>query len=217
MNIFNRERTWEENVRELEATKERTVARSRRQAKLISVGVEFVLLFAFWILISGHYQLKYLLIGVGASALVTYLTKDLVYKPGYGKEVTSRIGYTLSSAVRLVLFLPWLVWAIIKCNIQMALIILNPRLPIDPGFLQFKTRLMKKVSLVTLANSITLTPGTITVDLTGKNFVIHAINRGAASDLESGLMQNKAGAIFCDLKDPEPDCAWVHSSQELEK
>ncbi len=217
MNIFNRERTWEESSREVEVTQGRKAVSSRWKARVVAFGIEFLLLFSFWILISGHYQLRYLLIGLGASALVTYLTKDLIYKPEYGKDVNSGVWYPFSCAWRLILYIPWLMWAIIKCNIQIAMIILNPRLPIDPGFLQFKSKLTKKVSLVTLANSITLTPGTITVDLNNNIFLVHAIARGSASDLESGLMQNKAGAIFCDIKDSAPSCSWVHSCEELKK
>jgi multicomponent Na+:H+ antiporter subunit E len=217
MNIFNRERTWEESSREAEITKEREVVSSRWKSRLVASGIEFPLLFSFWILISGHYQLRYLLIGLGASALVTYLTKDLIYKPGYSKAFKSGVWYPFHCAWRLIFYIPWLMWAIVKSNIQIAMIILNPRLPIDPGFLQFKSKLTKKVSLVTLANSITLTPGTITVDLNHNIFLIHAIARGSASDLESGLMQNKAGAIFCDVNDPVPDCSWNYSCKELKK
>jgi multicomponent Na+:H+ antiporter subunit E len=189
----------------------------KRKNQFIAFGIEFFVLFVFWVLVSGHYQLKYLLMGVGFSALVTYITKDLIYKPGYGQTATTGARYTFSCAWRLILYVPWLVWAIIKCNIQIAVIILSPRMAIDPGFLQFKSCLRNKVSLVTLANSITLTPGTITVDLTNNVFIIHSITRGSASDLESGLMQNKAGAIFCDSHDPTPTCSWVHSFEDLKK
>jgi multicomponent Na+:H+ antiporter subunit E len=217
MSLLEREKIWGERVRELKPGKKIETVPTPWQTRLIASGVEFILLFAFWILISGHYQLKYLIIGMGACALVTYLTKDLVYKPGHGKATASGLGYTLSCAFRLIAYVPWLVWAIIKCNIQMAMIILNPSMPIDPGFIKFKTRLTKKISQVTLANSITLTPGTITVDLIDDTYIVHYIVPGSASDLESGLMQNKAGAIFCDSRDPAPACSWAHSCEDLEK
>lgn len=187
-----------------------------RPTRLIATGIEFIVLFAFWVLISGHYQLRYLLMGVGFSALVTYITRDLLYEPG-GKLMAAGARYIFACGWRLILYIPWLVWAIIKANIQMALIILNPHLPIDPGFLQFQTGLTKKVSLVTLANSITLTPGTITVNLTSNIFVIHAITRSSASDLESGHMQNKVGAVFGESWESPPSCSWVHSCEELKK
>ena len=217
MDLSNTVRTQKESFNETKILKIQEAKSARWQNKLTALGIEFVLLFLFWILLSGRYQLKYLLIGVGACAVVTYLTNDLLYNPRSRKTNTSGAGFALSCALRLIAYIPWLVWAIIKANIQVALIIMKPQMPIDPGFLKFKTQLTRKISLVTLANSITLTPGTITVDLKDDTYIIHAIVRGAASDLESGLMQNKAGAIFRDCKDPAPTCSWVHSSKELEK
>lgn len=217
MDLSETVKTQKESLKEMDISKIKEAKLARWQTKLTALGIEFVLLFAFWVLISGHYQLKYLLIGAGASAVVTYLTHDLVYNPGLVKTISPGAGFTLSSALRLIAYTPWLVWAIIKANIQVAMIIMNPKLPIDPGFLQFKTQLTKKISQVTLANSITLTPGTITVDLKEDTYIIHAIIRGAASDLESALMQNKAGSIFGDCKDKAPTCLWVHSCKELEK
>jgi multicomponent Na+:H+ antiporter subunit E len=205
-----------ENMKEIHPPKLKDVKLVRWQTKFTALVIEFILLFLFWVLLSGRYQVKYLLIGAGACALVTYFTHDLLYNPG-SRTAASGAKFTLSCGVRLIVYIPWLVWAIIKANIQVAAIIINPKLPIDPGFLRFKTHLTRKISLVTLANSITLTPGTITVDLQDDTYIVHAIVRGAASDLESGLMQNKAGAIFCDCEDTAPTCSWAHSTKELEK
>jgi multicomponent Na+:H+ antiporter subunit E len=217
MDLSETAKLGKENIKEMDITQLREVKRARWQAKFTAIIIEYVLLFLFWVLLSGRYQLKYLLIGAGACALVTYLTHDLLYRPNSSKKIPLGASFTLSCALRLIAYIPWLVWAIIKANIQVAMIIIKPQMPIDPGFLQFKTKLTRKIALVTLANSITLTPGTITVDLQGDTYIIHAIVRGAASDLESGLMQNKAGAIFCDCKDSAPACSWAHSSKELEK
>jgi multicomponent Na+:H+ antiporter subunit E len=217
MDISKTIETGKVSTKEMDILKIKEAKLARWQTKLTAIGIEFVLLFAFWVLVSGHYQIKYLLIGVGACAVVTYVTHDLLYNSRPAKAVSSKAGFTFFCVLRLIVYIPWLIWAIIKANIQVAMIIMNPRLPIDPGFLQFKTQLRKKISLVTLANSITLTPGTITVDLKDDTYLIHAIVRGAASDLESGLMQNKAGNIFCDREDPAPTCSWVCSGKELEK
>lgn len=187
---------------------------NKQRAKLVAIGTEYILLFAFWVLISGHHQLEYLLIGIGASALVTFLTNDILFDPKGNRESSLSVKYVLSCIWRFINYIPWLVWAIIKANVQVALIILNPRMPIAPGFITFKTKLTKKTSLVTLANSITLTPGTITVDLKGDTYIVHAIVPEAASDLESGIMQNKAGTIFHDCTDPVPIPSWIYSGKE---
>jgi multicomponent Na+:H+ antiporter subunit E len=204
--------------RESEQPKTKTDRPAAWRIKWTVIVIEFLVLFGFWILLSGRYQTKYLVIGLCAAGIVTYLTHDLLYQNSkFSGENALTLSIILACSLRLILYVPWLVWAIIKANIQVALIIISPHMPIDPGFLQFKTRLRKKISLVTLANSITLTPGTITVDLKGDTFIVHAIVRGAASDLESGVMQNKAGSIFLDYKDPLPNCSWRHSCEEIEK
>lgn len=198
---------------------EKSVPRLRwniRWTRVTVITIQFVLLFVFWLLLSGTLHLKEVFIGIGAAAVVTYLTSDLLYRPA--KKVFSEPGpkYILTSGIRLLAYIPWLVWAIIKANIQIAIIILKPSLPIDPVILRFSTNLDKKVSLVTLANSITLTPGTLTVDIKNKTYVIHCLVPEAAGDLETAVMQNKVGSIFADNKDTAPETTWTHSWEETE-
>ncbi len=177
-------------------------------------AVQFILLFAFWVLLSGRYELKYLLIGAAAAALVTYLTGDLIYKPGRKKTRMPGAGFILRSAWQLLLYIPWLIWAIIKANIQVAMIIIKPKMPIDPVILKFKTNLKNKVALVTLANSITLTPGTITVLMENDTYTVHCIRGDAASDLENAVMQNKVGKVFEVRPETPPACTWKYTTKE---
>jgi multicomponent Na+:H+ antiporter subunit E len=176
--------------------------------------IQFVALFAFWILLSGRFEIKYLVIGLFASGFVTYLTGDLLYSGQY-KRADFGSRHMLASAWRLFVYAPWLVWAIIKANIQVAVIILKPRMPIDPGWFQFSTQLKGKVSKVTLANSITLTPGTITADMKQSKMIIHFIVPESASDLVSGVMQNKVGAVFEEKNDIPQGIKWAYSNEEL--
>jgi multicomponent Na+:H+ antiporter subunit E len=187
------------------------------QAKWAVITIEFVLLFLFWLLLSGSLHPKEIIIGICSAAIVTYLTNDLLYNPRRKKSLSSIGRYIFSSAIRLLVYTPWLVWAIIKANIQIAIIILKPSMPINPILLKFSTRMNNKVSLVTLGNSITLTPGTLTVDLKNNTYIVHCLVREAAGDLESGVMQNKVGAVFADHKDNPPETIWASSFKELEQ
>ena len=72
-------------------------------------------------------------------------------------------GWPLLSFWRFLAYMPWLLYQIIKANIQVASIVLNHKMPIDPVFLQFNSQLKRKVAQVILATSITLTPGTVTM------------------------------------------------------
>jgi multicomponent Na+:H+ antiporter subunit E len=184
--------------------------------KFTVIMMEFMILFIVWVLFSEHYQLRYLIMGLCASALVTYLTHDFLYNP-QGKTVKYEVTLIFSSILHLVTYTCWLILAIIKANIQIAMIIIKLKMPIDPGFVKFETGLRRKVSLVTLANSITLTPGTITVELRNYTYLVHSLVRESAGDLETGLMQRKIGIVFSDNTDSAPVCSWIYGGKETQK
>jgi multicomponent Na+:H+ antiporter subunit E len=187
-------------------------------AKATLIIFEFIVLFLFWLVLSGNYHLEYLIIGIFCSALVTYFTHDfLLHRSKRGRELEITAIRVITSGIRLIAYLPWLVWAIIKANIDVALIILKPKMPIDPVLMQFNTEYRWNITKVTLANSITLTPGTITVDLTENKYMVHAITPASASDLESAAMQNRVGRIFEEKLEKPPAIRWARSIEELEK
>ena len=186
------------------------------QQRLISVVLQFVLLFAFWLLLSGHYQAKYIVIGALAAGLVTLLSNDLFYLAlRYGESAEPKIQLVLLQLWRFLLYLPWLLSRIIMANIQVAYLVLHPKMPIDPGLLVFRTRMKKGIAQVTLANSITLTPGTITTSLENGRYIIHTLKRPLAGELEDETMQNKIARVYLEEKEPPPMTQWVHSLEEI--
>jgi len=186
------------------------------QQRLISVVLQFVLLFAFWLLLSGHYQTKYIVIGALAAGLVTLLNNDLFYLAlRYGERAEPKIQLVLLQLWRFLLYLPWLLSRIIMANIQVAYLVLHPKMPIDPGLLVFRTRMKKGIAQVTLANSITLTPGTITTSLENGRYIIHTLKRPLAGELEDATMQNKIARVYLEAREPPPTTQWVHSLEEI--
>ena len=184
--------------------------------RLISVVLQFVLLFAFWLLLSGHYQAKYIVIGALAAGLVTLLSNDLFYLAlRYGESAEPKIQLVLLQLWRFLLYLPWLLSRIIMANIQVAYLVLHPKMPIDPGLLVFRTRMKKGIAQVTLANSITLTPGTITTSLENGRYIIHTLKRPLAGELEDATMQNKIARVYLEAKEPPPTTQWAHSLEEI--
>jgi len=184
--------------------------------RLISVVLQFVLLFAFWLLLSGHYQAKYIVIGALAAGLVTLLSNDLFYLAlRYGESAEPRIQLVLLQLWRFLVYLPWLLSRIIMANIQVAYLVLHPKMPIDPGLLVFRTRMKKGIAQVTLANSITLTPGTITTSLENGRYIIHTLKRPLAGELEDATMQNKIARVYLEAKEPPPTTQWAHSLEEI--
>ena len=85
-------------------------------------------------------------------------------------------------------YFPWLWWEIAKSAWAVAKLILNPRLPISPTMTQVAATQKTTVGVATYANSITLTPGTITTGVKGNLLTVHALTRDGALDLEGGGM-----------------------------
>ena len=150
----------------------------------------FFVLLMHWILWSGKFDAFHLSLGVISCALVTFMSHDL-YIPS--KKISPTI---IKQSFRFIKYVPWLLYQIILSNIHVAFLVLSPKLPIDPKIIRYKTRLKTDNALVTFANSITLTPGTITADIHEGEFIVHALSKKVADDLMSGEMEDKIAYIF---------------------
>jgi multicomponent Na+:H+ antiporter subunit E len=133
-----------------------------------------VILFGFWLLLSGHYTPLLLSFGVGSSVLVVYLSMRM--------DVVDREGVPLHLGGRLWMYIPWLLKEILVANVVVAKIILSPNMKISPRMVVFHGTQETDLGRVLYANSITLTPGTITTGVEGQEFQIHALT---AADLET--------------------------------
>jgi multicomponent Na+:H+ antiporter subunit E len=148
-----------------------------------------VILFAFWMLLSGKFDVFHLSLGVICSVLVACLCHDLLF-------ANVRVGDTRVVAARFIAYIPWLIQQIVVANIHVASLVLRRRMPIDPQILKFETKLETDISCVTLANSITLTPGTITIDIKDGVYYVHALSKKVADDLNAGEMEDRVAHIF---------------------
>jgi multicomponent Na+:H+ antiporter subunit E len=137
-------------------------------------------LFAFWLLLSGIYTPFLLAAGLGAAIAVAALARRM--------EVLDPEGHPIHLSLAALTYWPWLVKQIVKSGWQVSLIILHPQLPISPTFVRFRPSQKSTVALATHANSITLTPGTITVDADENEFLVHALTQeGAAAVVDSEM------------------------------
>lgn len=98
--------------------------------------------------------------------------------------------------VRFLIYIPYLLWEIIRANIAVALVILRPSMPIEPTMCRFNARVRSGLPLVTLANSITLTPGTLTVRANDQRLLIHTLIPGAREDLFDGGLERAVRFVF---------------------
>jgi|SRR5215207_10864362 len=140
-------------------------------------------LFAFWIALSGHYTPMLVAAGL-ASTLVCVLAAIRM-------RTVDAEGHPIEFFREAVTYFPWLVWEIAKSGWAVSKIILHPRLPISPTMTIVRANQRTPVGVVTYANSITLTPGTITVGVNGKQLTVHALVSEGALDLEAGGMDRR--------------------------
>lgn len=140
-------------------------------------------LFAFWLLLSGMYTPFLLAAGLGASIAVALLA--------WRMEVADREGHPIHLAAGALTYWPWLLKEIAVSGWQVSKIILDPRLPISPSLVRFRPSQESTVGLVTHANSITLTPGTITVEAGHDEFLVHALTREGARAVVGSEMDRR--------------------------
>ena len=148
--------------------------------RIVSLGL---VLFALWLLLSGF--LEPLLVGFGiASAL-------FVAWIAYRMDVIDREGHPIHLTARILFYWPWLLWEIVKANVDVARRILSPQLTISPTLVRVPTSQQSELGHVIYANSITLTPGTVSLDLKGDTIEVHALSREGAESLLSGEMDRR--------------------------
>jgi multicomponent Na+:H+ antiporter subunit E len=145
-------------------------------------------LFAIWLLLSGHYTPVLLILGILSSILVVYIATR-------ANLIDDEIHPVLLKPSILLYWL-WLGREVILSNIDVARRILDPRMPITPNVLKVRATQKTDLGRVTYANSITLVPGTVTMDVDGGVFTVHALTHKAAADLERGEMNRRV----CDVE-----------------
>jgi multicomponent Na+:H+ antiporter subunit E len=140
-------------------------------------------LFAFWVLLSGIFTPFLLVCGLVSALAVAALA--------WRMEIADHEGHPVHLAAGAVSYWPWLAKEIAFSGWQVTRLILHPRLPISPALARFKPSQKSTVGLVTHANSITLTPGTVTIEASHDEFLVHALTREAARALAASEMDRR--------------------------
>jgi multicomponent Na+:H+ antiporter subunit E len=125
--------------------------------------------FVLWLALSSKLNLSELICG-GVVCLIISLFEAHIY---------SKLGLPPLSIKMALFFLVYIIvlfWEIIKANFDVAYRVIHPKMPIKPGIVVIKTHLKSDIAKMILANSITLTPGTFTLDVIGDELLIHWIN-----------------------------------------
>ena len=142
-------------------------------------------LFVLWLLLSESYNLLHMAVGLAAAFAVAFMNTDRLTPSAY------RIHW-----LRLAAFLPWLLWRIFLSGVHLSFLILHPRLPIDPIMFRHRTQLAHKNAVVLLGNSVTLTPGTLTVEADPDEVLVHAMDEYSAQDVKTLRLDRKIANLF---------------------
>jgi len=143
-----------------------------KQILLRNTIIQGTLLFVFWLLLSGHFDSTHIsfgIISVFLTLVINYSLRERLYLLEKHEE-TLRL-----NIFRLLLYIPWLIGQIVIASLQVAMVVLHPRCPLCPALIRFHTALKNTSAQVILGNSITLTPGTITLDIKEGEFLVHAL------------------------------------------
>lgn len=146
-------------------------------------------LFLLWVVLNGQWNLEIVFLGIGISAAVFWFCCKF-------------LDYSLKKEIRFYRLLPYiftyffgLVWEIVKANVDAIRLALSFRNEIDPVVVKFKSDLRTDVAKTILANSITLTPGTITVAVEGDEFTIHALDRDLVRGIDESVFVKRLRRI----------------------
>jgi multicomponent Na+:H+ antiporter subunit E len=149
----------------------------------------FIIMLIFWTIMSGMFDAFHFSLGVICCLLVAWFSSGLLF-PEAGTP-------WLKELFGMACYLPYLLWQIILANLQVAYIVLHPRMldKIDPHLFRFETSLKRPISKVAMAQSITLTPGTITVNIHENQIAVYALTRKAADSLPGEMERQVAKAL----------------------
>ncbi|MEX1206005.1 MAG: Na+/H+ antiporter subunit E [Dongiaceae bacterium] len=147
-----------------------------------------LVLYGLWLLLSGHYEPLLLGFGVLSCALVVAIALRM--------DVVDKEGHPVHLGWRALAYWPWLLLEIAKSNIDVARRVLHPALPISPTLVRVKASQSSDLGQVIYANSITLTPGTVSIELEDGMIDVHALTGETAAALEAGEMNRRILAMM---------------------
>lgn len=181
------------------------------QTRIRGLALRAAPLFGFWLILSGKFDPFHLGLGLLTAIGVSLATRRLgrTASPGNADERGGSGPAPTLRAHRFPAYALWLVGQILRSALEVAKLVLDPRLPISPRLVRIEDRLQHPLARLALAHSITLTPGTVTIDCDEDGMLVHAIDRERARGLErgGGSMAERIRRLFATkrrrpLKDP---------------
>jgi multicomponent Na+:H+ antiporter subunit E len=147
-----------------------------------------VLLTAIWYLLSGKFDFLHFGTGVVVAILIA-----ITYVPV--------VDTTRFRLLRFLGYVPWLIGQILLSNLRVARVVLTKRMPISPAFVSQRPDVAGPRALTLLGSSITLTPGTLTVDIGDGEVFVHALDSASAQDIRDAVIARRVARVFAEQRD----------------
>lgn len=153
----------------------------------------FIFLFISWIIFSGKFDIFHLGLGVVSSLVVTWLSNDLLF---HDRKMS--ISDRLKQVFAFLRYIPWITLEVVKANLHVLKLATTKKgyEEMSPRVVTFTTKLKTDFAKFVLANSITLTPGTITMLIRGEVFHVHTMSQFLEDDLLTGSIERKVAEVF---------------------
>jgi len=154
---------------------------------LLRTVTVFLFLSGNWVLWSGYYNPLLLTLGVFSCALSVYVAVRM--------QLLDKEGFPIEIFLSFLAYLPWLLRELVKSGVEISLCVLNPRVHIAPRIVKIKPTQKTPLGLMIYANSITLTPGTVSIGVSNEEIEVHTLTDNAEKDLINGTMNRRVAAI----------------------
>jgi len=166
---------------------------------VLSLLLSFLSLMAFWLIMSGFFDILHISYGIVSVAVVLAVNFKLKTHRFFEDEMDDLLHLRFGNVI---VYIPWILLQILKSGFHVAFIILRPSTPVQPALLKFRVDLPSAHAKMILGNSITLTPGTLTIDIKGNEFTVHALSEASYAGIVNDAMPRKVRGLF--LKDSKP-------------
>lgn len=158
-----------------------------------SLTMSAISLMIFWVVMSGYYDLIHLSMGAFSVALVIFTNYKLKTHRFFKDDMSDLKELRFHSAFAYVF---WLLWQMILAGLHVAKILISPNLPVNLQMVKFKVDLPSAHARMILGNSITLTPGTLTIDIVGNEFTVHGIDEKSFAGIINDEMPRRVLKLF---------------------
>jgi multicomponent Na+:H+ antiporter subunit E len=169
--------------------KQQDVDELKESGVVVQRVLNFMLLFAtlvfFWVWLNGSLAGDVLVVGIVASFIIALMFRG-------GLSAFSDLHHTPRAFAYSVMYILFFFKELVKSNLSLAAIVLSPGLPLTPGIVKVRTKLKTRMGRMLLANSITLTPGTLTIEMTGEWLYIHCVTVDS-TDIDAATANIVAG------------------------